>query len=235
MKGMVLQYNGQDDKKDPANNQWIFTHHWEDIKLLPLSDGALQLTLESDENTYSIPVAPCLTAEQYNVALRTYETQLADYKKSLEQRSLRQQFASDRNEYLRSMGLDKFGIFNYDIFMKNPENVRVMASFEYKGEILSDELKNAVMVYLIGKDGSLVVGFDRSSFDKFSFNPQDYSTQLLAILPGQKVAHIDAKAFRKLVPELKKKAGTTHTFLMDVKPYEIESVADIDKALAYRS
>jgi hypothetical protein len=132
------------------------------------------------------------------------------------------------------MGISQFGIHNYDKFWKNAENVRILADFNFQGAEINEELKEAIAVYLICKEGRMVIGFDKNAWSMFSFNPNTTDNQLLAVLPDQKIALIDQKTFQAMVPVLKTKAGLNHTFIMQAQPTNILTVADIDKALAYR-
>lgn len=233
MTGMVLQYAGNDASQDPANNKWIFNQSWEDIHLTPAKTGGqYTLTLSKDDKTYTIPVAPTLSGEAYTQALRDYKTQMADYKKSISTSINRQLYQVQREGILRTLNIGKLGIYNYDVFWKQPENARVLADFDFGTEKVPAELADAISVYLICKNGDMVVGYDKHAWAKFAYNPSDKSNKLLAILPGQKVAVINSPEFSTLVPDLQKAAGKDYKFMMHVNPKPVNIPHDLDQVLA---
>ncbi len=233
MQNRVLQYTGSDKAKDPANNNWIFTHSWENIKLDKANTpGQYTLVLESEDKSYTIPVSPCLTGAAYEVALRDYRTQLADYEKARVKLSDQQMYQKEKNNYLRSVGIDVFGIYNYDIFWKQSENVQVLANFNFDNQEIPTDLKNSISVYLVCRGGSMVIGYDQSAWSKFAFNPNDKDNRLLAVLPDQRVALLTEKAFNALLPTLRQSAHKNFTFNMPVQAYTVSSTADLDRALS---
>ncbi len=233
MQGMVLQFTGSDKAKDPATNQWIFTQEWEDIKLEPSkTDGQYILSLQSEDKNYSIPVNPCLTGAAYEVAMRDYQQKMTDYQKSYVALSDQQRLRADQNQYLRSVGINTFGIYNYDIFWKQPDNVQLIAGFDFEKMEIPNDLKNLISVYLVCKGGTMVVGYAPNAWEKFAFNPNEKDNTLLAVLPDQKVAVITESEFRKLIPKLRESANKNYTFSMAVQTYTIKSPQDLDRTLS---
>jgi hypothetical protein len=137
-----------------------------------------------------------------------------------------------RQAILRTLKIGKLGIYNYDIFWKQQENVRVLANFDFDTEKIPESLQNDITVYLISKGGDMVIGYDKYAWPKFAFNPNIKDNKLLAILPGQKVAVISQEDFQKLIPELRQKSDQNYTFLMNVQPKAVSIPQDLDRVLA---
>jgi hypothetical protein len=236
MKGMVLQYSGNDSRIDPANNLWIFRHQWEKIDLKPAkTEGNYTLNLESDSTEYQIPVCPSLNAREYEVALRDFEKIMADYKKIYAAEAKRAidvaEYQKVQEKFVRSMELTKFGIHNYDIFWKNEQNIHLMADFNLGAEMNATQ-KSMVTVYLIFKGGTMVVGFPNYSWEKFSFDPKSTDNQLVAVLPDGSVTTFTSQDFAKVLPQLKTLEKSNYTFDLKLNGKKINSIGELDGMVA---
>ena len=225
MKGIVWQYAGADKKVDPAQNLWIFEKEWTNIKLKDENTaGQYRLTLSDGHDTYSIPVVPSQKKADYEAAFVKYQADLKSFdamaKAIQEKEALRNQQAA----FLRSFRVQNFGIHNYDILAKSPQNLPLAANFEFDG--LPDVMKENAVVYLITGDKRMVIKFPHYSWNRFAFDPKA-DNKLIAILPGNMMAVYSQEDFKKNAAELKSKRGEAHTFKMKVMDQPIESMADI--------
>lgn len=238
MKGMVLQYAGNDPTLDPAKNSWIFKHRWEKIELQPgKTANTYFLKLESDEKNYEIPVQPSLNAREYETALRDYAQQVADYKKQLAAERAReqkiQQAQAMQAQFVRTLDIGKFGIFNYDIFWKQEANVQLAANFKFEKPAADiTDLDIQPDIFLIFNKGKMVVRFPAHDWKKFAFNPNFDDAKLIAVQPDGRVAGISAADFLKLKPEMLAARGQAFSFSMLDTGRKIEAAADLDGALA---
>ncbi len=230
-RGIIWQYAGNNSKEDPANNEWIFNTAWEDVKIEPAKQpGQYRLTLSGSDRNYQIPVCPTRSGKEMAQAKVDYEQQMAAYKKKLATlEASREMFQKQQAAFTRSFAIDGFGLYNYDILLKNEANVPILADFDFDGKV-PEKMKSQVKVYLLTADGRAVVYFDYGAWDRFAFDP-DKDNCLVAVLPGNKIATFSKKDFQQQERELKASKGQRYVFKMKVEEKVVESVAEIQKRL----
>lgn len=229
-RGIVWQYAGTDEKKDPANNAWIFEKQWEDIKLEGDGlDGKYQLTLVEGATEYSIPVYPSQKGQDYEEAKAAYEKKLAAYQAVRETLKNRQAIANQKRNFLRSYKVNNFGIYNYDILYKMPDRMPLAADFDFEGLDNQEMLKPMVTVYLITGDQRAIIPYGQSAWDRFSFDPKA-DNQLVAIIPGNRIATFSPEDFKEQLPKIRQSNGK-YMFRMKVSDQPVESVADMQEQI----
>lgn len=229
-RGIVWQYAGNDSKKDPANNAWIFERQWEDINLEgDGTDSKYQLTLKEGNTSYSIPVYPSQKDQDYAAAKAAYDKKMAAYQAVKETLKNRQAVAQQNYEFVRSFQVQNFGIHNYDILYKRPNRMQLAADFNFEGLENQDLLKPMVTVYLITGDQRVVIPFSRNSWARFSFDPKA-DNKLVALLPGNRMATLSQKEFEAQLPQIRQSNGN-YQFQMNLVDQPVESVADMQKQI----
>lgn len=231
MKGIVWQYASDNQEQAPENNEWIYKEEWTDIALEEgEKEGTYQLKLESNAKEYSIPVYAGLRGTDLEQAQAAYKEKLAQYKKLKATMTNKQSLRERQRAFTRSFAVNDFGIHNYDILLKQAGNIPVMADFEFEG--LPEAIKQIVTVYLVTGARRTVVYLPHNNWKRFAYNP-DMDNEIVAILPDNKIATFmpeDFEAQRKAI--LNTKRGETYTFKMKVKSQIVESVEDLDAAIA---
>lgn len=123
---------------------------------------------------------------------------------------------------LRSISIDKFGTYNYDIAYKR-ENAQILAAkFEYPKGINVD----LVSLYLVSPKEEIIVSFDAKFQPSFSFDPNNPNV-LVALSPDGKIYVLDDSAF----DPLRASKANAYTFKFGDIQVEAESPEDLGKLM----
>lgn len=151
---------------------------------------SLGLTLEAKtaaDQTLSFPVEP-YTLDQ---AMKDSKENKKVLDQSLaEVETYAKEWAAGR--VIRSIEIDNFGTYNWDIVNKRENSRRLMAKFTYPEKVNT----NLVSLYLLSPDENAIVRYNPEGDDKFSFDPK-LKNCIIAILPGNKVASVSNQGFSK--------------------------------------
>jgi len=228
MKNIFWQYTGKGE--NPKNAKWIYSEAWETADIVKGKQAnEYTLVLKNDRKNFSTSVCPSQTAKDFDAALAKYSEQMADYKKNAMSIDEKKDFMARQTEFVRSFKINDMGIFNYDILVKDKENVFLVADFNFGESVPKSHSK--VNVYLITNDSRSVVAFPYSDRKKFGFNPE-MDNQLIAILPNNKYATFSQEDFDENLQDLKAASGDTYTFKMRVHDEPIKDVGDLRNAVA---
>lgn len=229
LQGIVWQYAGKDPALDPSNNKWIRTTPWIEAKL-EAGNAANQyvLTLVGEEKDYTIPVEPTLTGHSLEEAQQQYQAAIKEYEANKVLLAQKEAIAAEQMAFRRSFTVKGFGIYNYDILTKNPENIPIYADFDMG--TLPEEVKKMVTVYLITSKGRVVVGLPFYDWSNLRINPNS-DNRMVALLPGNRIAVFSQEDFNAEMPNIKKAANNRYTFKMSVQEQPIVSVEDLEKRI----
>ncbi len=228
-KGIVWQYHGDDDEKDPSKNKWIGEIKWEDMTLSKHeTSDHYNLTLRADTIVYTIPVVAGLSGQSYEEAMAAYEEQMEVYKDWQSKMSNQLNFIQQQDNFVRSMRIQQFGIYNYDILLKSKESIPFAADFDF-GDATANRVKGLVKVFLITKEGRTVISFPQRNWARFAFNPR-LENELVAILPGNITAKFTSEDFKNNLDDLLNAKGNSYTFKMKSQQ-AIASLEELDQVL----
>ncbi len=172
------------------------------VELLTDSNPAdvVQLALANETKAFYTFVQD---GENIRSAFRQYRSAVAD-REDAEQERLKTERA-----VLRRFEIAQFGIYNWDIVLKQEGHIACSAEFDFGG----GTYYNDISVFLItGRNRTAVVKYDNGSRDKFSFDPASRN-MLLAVLPENKVALFTEEDFAALDVEAIRRDGS-FTFRM---------------------
>lgn len=228
LRNIVWQYAGKDAAQDPANNNWIFNHDWNDAKLdAARKDGLYQITLTSDEKYYSIPVYPCLKPADYAKAKAEYDLLVEEYKKNIAILAKKEAILDQQADFRRKMAVSGFGIYNHDIYYRRPDIIALEADFDFGREIAQAE-KQLTNVYLVTAGGRTAISLPSYDWHNFRFSPED-GNMLIALLPDNRVATFSKADFAAALNNLKLAANGRYVFKMRVQQ---QSIASLDQLKA---
>jgi hypothetical protein len=221
--GIMWQYAGTNPKQDPENNQWLFKEDWKYVELnsLDRAEGTYKLHLNAGKQAFETVVRPVLKGADYEKALAKFKVKMGNYEQALTERKQEEDRLSRQADLLRSFEVKQFGIYNWDRIYKQPNVVRVAASFQFDQRV---DTKNMV-VYLVSSKDKAVVTYYGTHADMFSFDPEDKNC-LIAVMPGDKLAVFDENDFAQLNPAAIR--DQNHVFKLHTIEKNIASVEDLD-------
>lgn len=222
--GVVWQYNGTTNAKNPETNSWVFKEDWKDIELksTDATKGKYELILKNSEREFVTDVSPALKGMDFDKAMKLFADKNANYEKLKTTRIEEEERIAQEADLVRTFKVSNFGIFNWDIW-KRPNRKKCLASFDFGQE--TDKYINKISVFLVTGSQRSVVRYQPKDFDRFSFDPND-DNLLIAILPGNKVAYFKAEDFKNIdlttLGEQK-----TYTFRMKIEENAVASLDDL--------
>lgn len=228
MKNIFWQYTGKGE--DPKKANWIFTEKWEtaDIKK-GNRPNEYTLVLKNSKRNFSTSVCPSQSGKEFEQAMTQYEKEMKSYESSKLTMDQRKDFMQRQAEFVRSFDINSMGIYNYDILLKNPENLLFVANFDFGPDVPKGH--NKVNVYLITNDGRSVIAFPYKDRKRFGINPNS-DNRLVAILPNNKIASFSQQDFDDNLEEMKAAHKGEYTFKMNIQSEPIQNMDDLEKAVA---
>ncbi|MCR9286657.1 MAG: hypothetical protein NXI23_04615 [Bacteroidetes bacterium] len=229
MRGIVWQYSGTKSKLDPVNNKWIFKEQWDFVKL-EASDKVNQynMVLTNADKNFVIPVCPSQKGKDFDKAMKEFQTSAAEYREYVENKTAKKEFLEAQAKFVRSFAVNRFGIHNYDILIKRPNAVRLMANFDF-GKF-PGHVKKMIPVYLVTGQDRSIVAFPYESWDRFVFSPE-MENKLIAVLPGNKLATFSQREFFDQKEAMVRRNNGSYDFKMTIHDQEVKTINDIQHIL----
>ena len=229
--GVVWRYAGNNKDSNPELNPWIYNVEWNSITLNRIQDqaGKFSLKLATADRRFETEVSPVLKEKDYKKAIEDFNAKLVAYENRLSQIEAERERVNQEASLLRSFQVESFGIYNWDCQYKTPNAVKLTAEFKFEDNIDMDI--NNLCVFLVAQKSQTVVKYPAGTWDKFAFDPNE-KNQLIAILPGNKLAFFDENDFEQLdINYLSKSAHPSYTFLLRSKPEKVNSLDDLNLVL----
>lgn len=230
MNGILWQYAGSDDTKNPVKNKWIYQEDWDAAEIEPFPSGNLyKLTLKNKKRAFITTVSPSQSGAEFEKSMAEYSRKQKEYEENKLSIADLKNLAEEQAEFLRTAQIDGFGIFNYDLMVKDEDNILVDAKFDF-GTMIPG-INRIAKVYMI-VDNRNVVCYPSKDWSRVRISPT-LSTKMMAILPGQKYATISEDEFKRIIDDIKAAEGTrSYTFKMSFKDQVIASLDDLKDALS---
>ncbi len=228
MNGVVWQYAGNDSKKDPLQNKWVFSNQWDSAEIEPFEDSNLfRLKLKSKNKEFITTVCPSQSGAEFQASMAEYSRKQKEYESNKVTIAEMKELAKNQADFIRSYSVEGFGIYNYDVMMKDEDNIPILADFDF-GTMIPG-IKKIAKVYMITGDRNVVV-YPYSDWHKIRINPNT-STKMVAILPGNKYATINEKQFATLMDDIKASENRKYIFKMNFKDEVIASLDHLKKII----
>lgn len=187
---IALQYAGKPgEADDPKSNDWIFTTNWYTAELTKAAQaGVYKLYLENDDTEFTTRVRATLLPAAHDAAMVAYRERLASYEAAMQNmEQSRQRMAALR----RSMRIDRFGTYNYDVYARWEEPVFAQASFQPEAQTTWSKLDQ---VYLITDNGAVTVRYPKRDWAMFNFD-RNRKNLLVGITSDFAVVMLDPEDF----------------------------------------
>lgn len=238
-EGIFWTYAGDPENTpaDPNQNDWIFQENWTDVKLKYHDRDKVQykLILSNNRRTFESIVSPVLGGMSYEAAKKVFKDKMKEYKKVQKQEAdriakieRRKEFYTQQANFKRSFRIQKMGIYNWDIVIKQPDAIMVNASFT----IDRQKPQTAQMaVYLVQADKVITYDIKDESIrvDRFYFS-KDARNKIIAVLPGDKVATLSADEFALLTSN-NVETGQNLNFDLKMVSQKVSSVKELDQLI----
>lgn len=224
--GVVWQYTGNNNTRNPGKESWVFTENWNNAELgcTNAAKSLYRLKLKNGKKEFETEVSPVLDGKNLEKAKNKFREKMAAFAKAQAERKAYAEKTMKQAAFTRSFEVGNFGIYNCDRYSNRQDVVRIPAEMKY----LDDEFAsnaNDVKIYLLEGASRTVISFPYG-LHNFVFDP-NVENRLVAVLPGtNKAAVITAGEF----DNLKDQSGIFHcTF----KPYpaRMENLNDLKKLI----
>jgi len=214
-EGVIWEYAGSGKKTDPEQNKWIFQEDWADVSLEKGDNGKYNIILKADGKSFISEVKPVLEGKNLQKARHEFDQRLAEYTKIKNFRLQEEERLAQEADLLRSFRVEQFGVFNWDVW-KDPVRQILSATFDFGNAV--DQNANNVSVFLVTEAKRSVVRYTPGNYNKFSFDPTQYN-EIIAVLPGNKIAKFTIEDFAKIDIEALKAQGENakYTFNMRIE------------------
>ncbi len=131
--------------------------------------------------------------------------------------------------FIRSLEVQEFGIYNYDRIMKEEKAIPLLANFEFEASF--DETVSKPDVYYIPSSERALVKYPQKQWSDFPLMP-DNGGRIFSLLPGNKIALYEKKKYRKIpFPELRQMEQPAYEFEMAIALENISSPEQLKKVL----
>ncbi|MFK7786678.1 MAG: hypothetical protein AB8B56_16285 [Crocinitomicaceae bacterium] len=151
------------------------------------TDGLALEAKTASEKVMMIPVEP-YTLDK---ALKDSKANRKQLNQSIaETREFEKELAAGR--VIRSIDIDNFGTYNWDIIYKRDNSLPLFAKFNYPNSVNTQ----LVSLFLISPEENVIVSYNAEEDEMFSFDPR-MKNCLIAILPGNKVVSVSDNGFTK--------------------------------------
>ncbi|MEI6409920.1 MAG: hypothetical protein WCR52_11085 [Bacteroidota bacterium] len=228
-KNIIWLYAGKDASKAPENNPWIGRINWQEFKLDSLGPQLFQLTLTSENQSYSIPIMPSFLGDDLKKAMNEYNREVTSYKEAKEFMKGKETYDRQSAVFRRSMEVQGFGLYNYDILWKKPDAIPLVADFDFGN--MPQAVKQLVTVYLITEHGKTIAALPFYDWSKFRFSPSA-DNKIVALLPGNQVAVFSQADFNAELERMKKARDSRYVFKMKILDAAVSSVGDLNTIIA---
>lgn len=221
---VLLVYAGNKAAEAPKNNSWIHQAKWFKKKIhATKTPGVYELTLLGD-SLYKIPVRRALSGVELEKAKAKYEQLLAEYKANLALIAQKETMLAEQRAFRRNMSVAAMGLYNYDILLKQPNAIPLMADFDFEG--LPNAVRENITVYLIMGEGRAVAALPFYDWKKVRIDLGNRN-RMLAVLPNNKVALFPERNFEEQADDIRAAKGKDYLFDMELQAQEVKSVNDL--------
>ena len=197
-----------------AEKRWL-KENYSSAQLTGISeDGTFDMLVETEDKKETYKVTP-YTMDEALADTKANEVELNQEMKAIEeyQKKLAQ------GKIVRSIEIENFGTYNWDIVCKRKNSTRMIADFEFPGK----EKKKLISLFLISPDENAIVRYDANGDSKFSFDP-DLRNCLIAILPNNELVAVDSYEFKRMSGSAR---GKNCTFTFKRTGVKLNSASDI--------
>ncbi len=197
---------------------WLSSNHSKARLTEILDDGCYELEVKSMDGTELLKVRP-YTLENALEDSRLNELELARDMDDIKE--YQERLAAGK--IVRSIAIQDFGTYNWDIVCKRANSTRMIANFEFPG----NHKAPLISLFLISPDENAIIKYDATGDSKFSFDP-NLKNCLIAILPNNELVAVGNDDFKKMVANAD---GKNCTFAFKRTGVQLKSATDIENHL----
>ncbi|MCB9298684.1 MAG: hypothetical protein H6559_37045 [Lewinellaceae bacterium] len=213
---------------------WLSKRRWLSRTLKRMEPGGRVYEFKwMGDTTFTTYVTPPPKSTEIDAAFALYDSLMEINKKKRLVLQRKEEMLDQQYAFRRSVQVEGFGIYNFDILWKREDMVVVAAEFGLEG--LDEELRGQVMAYLITGGQRTVIKFPPHAWKDFRFSPRD-DNQLVVLLPDGEVGVFRQKHFDRALNDIRSAAenGTPYVFDLDILKGEIRSAEDLQQIIEYK-
>ena len=224
-------FAGDNPKQSIDQNLWVLDESWIKKTIKSLGNGTYKLQFIG-QNTFETTVMlapddPEALTKQYEKEYQEKLLQKKEWQSKLKDLMEKQADVINQNIiFSRSMELNGFGLYNFDIFLKQEDMLEVEAEFFVEGEPVIESQDPTY--FLITGNNRSVIKFNKTTAKNFRFDPE-MDNYLVTLLPNNRVALFSDEDFTAAIPEIEK--NKDYTFQLRVLDPQEYSLANIDEIL----
>jgi hypothetical protein len=213
------------DRYDQQTKEYIRTD-W--VKIQNLGNGIYQLAIKHKNQYFNLKMTPIMRIA--SLLQNSPDYWKNQYEQAMAKVRLEEEKISQVAEVFRPIEVSKFGIYNYDRLLQEPEVVVVKADFQVDKATSKPDL-----IYYISSKTRGVVPYKPNQWATVAIAP-DSTARIFAIMPDYTIAHYRPEDYAKIdFPKLKaeyaEKRQPSLAFQLKAYPDMLTSKAELRKAL----
>lgn len=228
----VLTYAGSDPAKALENNTWVASETWKNTwaqkKISRIAGKPGHYLFEWHGDTTFKTEVKVAGPDDFKLAQARYDSLNKIFERNMVSLKQKEAIAGEQAQFRRSIAVQGFGLYNYDILWKKADAVPVLADFDFGPEY--EAMKELVTVYIVTGDDRVVVSLPYREWHTFRYSPSS-DNKMLAVLPGNKMAVYTEKDFERDKNAILKAKGQQFRFKMRVQERPADSLTDVQSAL----
>ncbi|MFK7786215.1 MAG: hypothetical protein AB8B56_13935 [Crocinitomicaceae bacterium] len=230
LDGVFWKFTGDSTQIDPSQNNVAFNKKYDFVELAAVDSSEVReytITFRNATEEIVVRAAPIfqgklLARENDRMARISSQIDYASKAKAQIEEEL-----DKEKSLMRMIKINKMGIHNYGRQLQMDEAIPFLADFTFE----SEELNQALTVYMLPVEKNAVIRYTPTTFDQFKIVPSE-SNHFVVILPNRMVYALSSDDVKRMRIS-RKKAGSELVF--DLKKYEalIQGPSDVDTLLAH--
>lgn len=227
-QAIVWRHVKSKESLDQVNQKLIYKEKWENISLnRSLEEGIYELELKKKDKKIKMLIEPLLRGNDLKKAKKIFQEKYNTYANIAVQIQNERARVEKEADLLRSFDVNKFGIHNWDRYIKDDDVFFVKANFKFDNDYANAE---NITIYQIIKNKNTVIKYNNYYKSRFMYTLNDES-KLIAILPDNKIAFLSDNDIRSLMSLRTKNDTTILNITLKSKDIKLESNAELSNLL----
>jgi len=197
IKGILWTFSGNDPAMDPEKNEWVSRTKWHDIMLTRIEDenNKFELNLVSSTKKFKTIITPVISEKNYDYHKQKFEAQIDAFNTKQKEYKAKKERLALQNEFVRSLEINSFGIYNCDIIFSRPDLIALKPQILIDGKQI--DFNETPTIFHIAANGLALTQYYKNTIHSFAFSPSDENT-LLVIHSVNKVAVLNYTEFNNM-------------------------------------
>ncbi len=228
-KGIIWQYSGDaNPENDPAQNDWINAHPWDDIKI-ERRKGTFLIHLFSKTKEFITSVKPVFSKSDLTKAGANYDKLMKGYDETRKKKIKLVRRKSLLKQFSRAVSVSAPGTYNCDVLPRiQASNMQLVSNFDLTNAGGKKPKLFYVITKLTGNARYVNLKYNYSTADEFTVNGMS-SNVIVAIFPNGKIATCDDATLKAAMESEKKESS--YKIPLTASDQIISDSKDLDKVI----